>query len=179
MNAFDSIAPPDKADSAAVTAPLVAFLEALHLPAGHRAELTLTLGDVEWRAIRRQFQRPYQKVPQSEFALYLPMGVVWVQRRDEHEEAPATPAPFLPRCDACAEGRCEDCPKSTGLTSNCQCRNAHPPAWADPGKAPLVRVARPAEVDAPPPAPPSMAEREAPRLTEAQYGGVWTAPEGS
>lgn len=55
--------------------------------------------------------------------------------------SPRAPArDFGARCASCAGGRHDECPRSTGLTSNCGCGEAHPPELP-PG---LTEVTKPA-----------------------------------
>lgn len=149
MNAYDAIAPVDKSDAAQVTAPLVQFLEALRLPAGHQASMTVTLDETSWRHLRRQFQRPYQKRPSREFSIYLPIGggcqTVWFQVAEPEGQVDE---PGGPSREQRVEGFVEQ-----------KCRTA------------AAMVNRDALYDH------AIESLPTPRIVEATYGGVWTAPE--
>lgn len=84
MNAYDSIAPPDKVDRTPMDEALRALLGALaSVRQGEKPSVTLLLGEAEWARARTYYQRPYQRKPTSEFGVYLAEGTVWFQRAEE------------------------------------------------------------------------------------------------
>lgn len=178
MNAYDDIAPPDKADSSPILQAAYELCAAVaRRTRGGKAEVTVLLGEAEWAALEAETRRQYRPHASEKYAPHPGgAGAVRFRRVDVSDYTvrakPLTAANVFVSGAGSAAGPCKHAgaiESETTRTTSEEAKAAREP-WTGPPPIPAIATK--------PPAP--AVDLFAPASTEpAVYGGPWVAPEDS